>query len=207
MDVKNATIVAIDDGGRRVASHTVLAPGLPAALVLVVDSPSPASGTGAALYLDGEDIALVRASVVDENGVLVTYQPFNVTFSVLSGPGRLAGIGNGDPASHQAQRGTVAATFAGLARALVQVSVDCTSDHRDLMAQVDVDGGKRTVIVPPGQPCPTADPIVLLATAPGLVNATVSIRVSGSPGDHPFAVAAATGTALTGYTYLRDFAG
>ncbi len=207
MDVKNATLVALDDSGRAVASHTVLAPsGPPASLTLTLDVPSASTGTGGALYLDGKDTAMVRASVVDANGVLVSWQAVNVTFAVVGGPGRVLGVGNGDPAAHQDQSGAVAVTFAGLARGLVQVSVDCTSDNRDLMAEVDVEGGRRTVIVPPGGACP-AGPITLLATAPGLVGANITISVSGDPADHPFAVASATGPALTGYTYLAEFEG
>jgi hypothetical protein len=43
--------------------------GAPAAIVLSLDAPSLATGTGSAVYLDGEDVAAVRATVVDTNGV------------------------------------------------------------------------------------------------------------------------------------------
>merc|ERR1712054_500782 len=97
------------------------------------------TGTGNKLLLDGHDAALLRASVVDSNGRLVVDAIEIVTFEVVSGPGRVLGIGNGDPALHRHQAGTTTETYGGLARAIVQASVDCVSDDLDTVALVDAD--------------------------------------------------------------------
>lgn len=206
---RNATLVARDSSGRSIASHTVLAPGAPAALSLTLDAPSPLTGTGSAVLLDGEDVALARVSLVDSTGVLVSTVVVNVTLSVVSGPGRLLGIGNGDPGNHQPQQGSVVATYLGLARAIVQVAVDCTSSNRDLIAMVDVDGNQRTTVIPPGGSCPTS-PIILQAAAAGYAPVTLAIPVSGNvAADSVLAVAASSAGLLMpqGYPYMDNFSG
>ena len=56
--------------------------GEPAKLVPIVDIPSPATGTGRALLLDGLDCGLVRFAVIDKNGDLVTSDSVRVGFEV-----------------------------------------------------------------------------------------------------------------------------
>ena len=53
------------DGVTILATTSRASFGAPAGLRLSLDVPSPATGTGGALYLDGQDVALVRAEVVD----------------------------------------------------------------------------------------------------------------------------------------------
>ncbi len=47
-----------------------------------------------------QDVALLRATVVDAAGVLCSSCTNNVTFTVTSGPGLVWGTGNGDPSNH-----------------------------------------------------------------------------------------------------------
>jgi hypothetical protein len=206
---KNATAVARDAGGAVVGAHTVLAPRsavAPAALALTVDVPSPATGTGARLLLDGGDVALLRAALLDgAGGALVSGAPANVTFSIVSGPGRIAGVGAGDPTAHEQPNGATVATFGGLARALVAVTVDCVSPGRDIINAVDGARGQTTV-VPEGAPCPTAD-IVVAVDAPGLPRATVAISVSGDAEADGVRAAAAAGINTAAIGYLASFVG
>ncbi|MGH9735366.1 MAG: glycoside hydrolase family 2 TIM barrel-domain containing protein [Candidatus Acidiferrales bacterium] len=78
----------------------------------------------AAISADGEDVSVVATEIVDRNGRVVPVAMNDVTFQ-LSGPGRLIGVGNGDPSSHepdkpgsftQAKR----SAFNGLCMAFVQ---------------------------------------------------------------------------------------
>ena len=204
----NATLIALDADGTPRARHTVLLPadtGV-AALALALVIPSLASGTGTTLYLDGQDVGLVAARTVDARGVLVSTAPTNITWAVVAGPGRIAGIGAGDPRSHEQPNGNVVATFGGLAHAIVQVALDCTSLSRARMLAIDLDGGARTQVLPPGTPCPAGALLTISASAPGLPTATINIALSGEPQDAPLAAAIA-GFESGATAYLADFEG
>lgn len=201
--IRNITMQSLDTDGAVVGSHTVLGAEAAAAIQLTLDVPSPATGTGAALVLDGHDGALVRAAVVDVHGVLVSQSVAPITFSVVSGPGRLTGVGNGNNTCHTTPTSDSIPVYAGLARGVFQVTIDCTSAQRELLVSVDVDQAGVTVLT---GPCPTnITTIIVRATSPGLSSATLAIPISGSPErDTPLAVA---GRPLTNYTYLASFVG
>lgn len=52
---------------------------------------------------DGEDVSVITVEVTDNHGVPVPYDSTTIGFS-LEGTGRIIGVGNGDPASHEADR-------------------------------------------------------------------------------------------------------
>jgi beta-galactosidase len=103
--------------GREVSRAVVETTGPPARLVLEADRPEVAA--------DRNDVSVVRVSVVDERGREVPTAGDEVTFE-LNGPGRIIGVGNGDPSSHEADQFLDAATqphrrlFNGLAQVIVQ---------------------------------------------------------------------------------------
>jgi beta-galactosidase len=55
------------------------------------------------LLADGSDVAVARVSALDVEGREVPTADAKVTFRV-SGPGRVLGVGNGDPSSHEPDR-------------------------------------------------------------------------------------------------------
>lgn len=118
---KNITLLALDASGTVVASHTLLAPSGTSELAASVDVPSNTTGTGSVLLLDGADTGIVRITLVDSAGSVITTIPTNVSFEVVSGPGRVLGVGSGDPAAHTPQQGRTCGTFAGTVKALIQV--------------------------------------------------------------------------------------
>jgi beta-galactosidase len=73
------------------------------------------------LAADGEDVAVVEVRVVDTAGRVVPSADDTITFQV-TGSGRLIGLGNGDPSSHEADKGTVRRAFNGLCVAILQAS-------------------------------------------------------------------------------------
>jgi beta-galactosidase len=79
-------------GGREVAAARVETTGAPAALRLTPARP--------ALDADGNDCAVVDVAVVDRRGRVVPTAGNRVAFE-LTGAGRLAGVGNGDPSCHE----------------------------------------------------------------------------------------------------------
>ena len=68
---------------------------------------------------DGEDVAMFAVAVQDAQGREVPVADNEVTFQI-SGPGRLIGVGNGDPTDHAPDKGTSRRAFSGLCMALVQ---------------------------------------------------------------------------------------
>ena len=174
------TASAMDSQKQVKATHTVETAGAAAKVVLNLDVPNTATGTGTSLVLDGQDAGMVSASIVDANGNVVPSSSHNVSFSIVSGPGRIIGVGNGDPMCHEPNKATWRSAYHGLARVIVQTTenVAFSSHHRKRMMQIDRDGGIRTLIIPPGDASPRADAIVVQATVEGLGNPTISIPVS-----------------------------
>jgi hypothetical protein len=183
--------------GAALAAHTQLAAGAPAAILLSLDAPSVATGTGSALLLDGHDAALVRASVVDAAGLVVSHADNVVTFAVQSGPGRVIGVHNGDAKSHEPQVATSRHAYHGLARAAVKVTVDGASaaaaDLRLLATKVEVRSkrGAGTAVLGEGESADYTS-IIVTATSPGLETGSVLIPVSTDASHGVLAVAEAS---------------
>lgn len=98
-------------GGRQVLSMRRETTGAPARVVLEADRRT--------IDADGEDVAVISARVVDARGRTVPTAMHALTFRV-TGTGRLLGVGNGDPSSHESDRGPVRRAFNGLCCAIVQ---------------------------------------------------------------------------------------
>ena len=99
--------------GQPVVSDARVTAGAPARLVVSPDR--------SAIAADGEDVSVVEVRVVDADGRLVPVADNEITF-VISGRGRLIGLGNGDPSDHDPDKGTVRRAFNGLCSAIVQAS-------------------------------------------------------------------------------------
>jgi beta-galactosidase len=97
--------------GRVVLTSKRETTGPPAKLLLEPDRQS--------IKADGEDVAIVTVKVGDAAGRLVPDAARQVVFQV-AGPGRLIGVGNGDPSCLEADKGDRRTTFNGLCMALVQ---------------------------------------------------------------------------------------
>ncbi len=70
---------------------------------------------------DGEDVVVVEVQVLDSDGRLVPTADNEVAFEV-SGSGRLIGVGNGDPSSHDSDKASTRHAFNGLCAAIVQAT-------------------------------------------------------------------------------------
>ncbi len=98
-------------GGRQVMTAKRETTGKPARIVLQPDR--------AKINADGEDVSVVAVSVVDSQGRVVPVAHNLISFQV-SGAGRLIGVGNGDPSSHEADKASQRHAFNGLCVAIVQ---------------------------------------------------------------------------------------
>ncbi len=103
--------------------------GAPARIVLQTDRPG--------ITADSEDVAVITVTVVDANGRTVPVADNEISFAV-TGDGRLLGVGNGDPSSHEADNGAVRRAFNGFCCAIVQstdragaIRVDATAPGLD----------------------------------------------------------------------------
>lgn len=185
----NITVIARDLLGSPVAVDTRWTCGVAAALVLSIDAPSPLSGTGSKLLLDGQDAALVRGSVVDNAGHVVHDAAHAITFSIVSGPGRINGLHNGNVANHARNDATTLPAYHGLVRAVVSVTsvAGLPRAVRELLASIDIAADLD------GLDGEAADSIVVEATAAGIPgSARIEIPLSRDPAtDGVLAVAAA----------------
>ena len=84
-----------------------------ARIVLHPDRPS--------ISADGEDVSMVTAEIVDAQGRQVSIADNDVAFQI-TGRGRLLGVGNGDPSSHEPDKLERRRAFNGLCMAIVQSS-------------------------------------------------------------------------------------
>jgi beta-galactosidase len=90
--------------------------GAPAKIVLLPDRKKIAA--------DGEDVAVATAQVADLQGRVVPMASSQISFKI-AGPGRLIGVGNGDPSCHEPDNpaqpnAATRSAFNGLCMALVQ---------------------------------------------------------------------------------------
>ncbi len=78
--------------GKEVITEKVETTGEPAAVRLIPDRSS--------IKADGRDVSVITVQVEDDKGRVVPVADNEITFN-LKGPGRILGVGNGDPASHE----------------------------------------------------------------------------------------------------------
>jgi beta-galactosidase len=93
-------------GGRVVAENKVETTGAPRAVHLTPDR--------ADLNADGRDVALVTVSISDPQGRIVPTALNKVSFEV-EGAGKIIGVGNGDPSSHEPDTYVATSTFRTIA--------------------------------------------------------------------------------------------
>jgi beta-galactosidase len=105
-------------GNVAVATEKVETTGAPARLVLAADRPT--------IDANGEDVSVLTVAVNDSDGRPVPTANNHVQFEI-SGSGKIIGVGNGDPASHEADKASQRSLFNGLAQVIVQSTRDAGS--------------------------------------------------------------------------------
>ena len=97
--------------GKEVARYSVETTGEPVALRLTPDRKT--------LTGDGNDALPVTVEALDASGRPVPTANLPVEFEI-SGPGAIIGLGNGDPTSHEPEKGNQRSLFNGFAQVIVQ---------------------------------------------------------------------------------------
>jgi beta-galactosidase len=98
-------------GGNIIATDEVATAGKPAKLALSVDRPK--------INADGQDLAYVTVKVLDEHGI-VCPDANNLLKFELTGPGKIAGVGNGDATCHEDFQASQRSASHGLCLAVLQ---------------------------------------------------------------------------------------
>jgi beta-galactosidase len=106
-----------------------------------------------AIAADGEDVSVLEVHVLDSKGRLVPTADNKITFRV-SGPGKIIGVGNGDPSSHEADKGTVRRAFNGLCMAVVQ-SLKQAGEIRARASSLGIEAATVSIRSQAGRPRPS----------------------------------------------------
>jgi beta-galactosidase len=112
-------------GGKETLTSKVETTGQPAAVEL-----APHRATLAA---DGHDVAVITVRVADANGRMVPTAGNAISFDI-TGPGKIIGVGNGDPASHEPDQfiGPSSKWSRSLFNGLAQVIVQTTNEPGEI---------------------------------------------------------------------------
>jgi beta-galactosidase len=143
-------------GGVEVARDRVETSGPPARLVLTPDRPELAG--------DGLDAVPVTVSAVDAQGRPVAIAQDHVRFEV-EGAGRLIGVGNGDPNSHEPDKASERSLYNGLAQLIVQGNrggAGTVSLRASAPGLQDARAELRLRAVPAAPAVPPAEPVTFL---------------------------------------------
>lgn len=97
--------------GEEVATKTIQTAGEPAKIKLIADRQQ--------IDADGKDLSFITVKVLDDQGVLVPNASSRVAFEVV-GEGKLVGVDNGNPVSHESFTASKREAFHGLALAIIQ---------------------------------------------------------------------------------------
>ena len=97
--------------GKEICRQTLTTPGVPAELKITADR--------SIITANGEDIAFLRADVVDSCGNIIPDAAEDLEITV-TGAGKLAGVCSGDPSSHEREDASTIRTFSGAALVIIQ---------------------------------------------------------------------------------------
>jgi beta-galactosidase len=92
---------------------------------------------------DGEDVAVLKAEVLDNEGRTVPTASNLIAFKV-SGEGVLIGVGNGDPNCQESDKESKRSLFNGLAQAIVQ----STKHAGEIRIEAVKKGSERSELTP-----------------------------------------------------------
>jgi beta-galactosidase len=126
--------------GREVARFSVETTGEPVALRLTPDRK--------ALDADGQDAVPVTVEAIDAKGRPVPTANLPVEFEI-SGPGANIGVGNGDPNSHDPEKGNKVKIYNGLAQIIVQ----STKEAGEIKLTASAGGLTPAALTLKTQPC------------------------------------------------------
>jgi len=135
------------NGGKEILREQIETTGMPTAVQLAPNH--------AALKADGEDVSVITVSIADAQGRLVPDAASKIHFE-LDGPGKILGVGNGDPSSHEPDvflptENSAPAWQRSLFSGLAQVIVQSTKDPGEIRLTARADGLTPVTLTIPSQ--------------------------------------------------------
>ncbi len=137
--------------GKEILTTKVETTGQPAAIQLVPNR--------ATLQADGEDVSVITVQVTDAQGRAVPTADNRIIFE-LTGPGKIIGVGNGDPASHEPDQFISSSETPSpvwqrsLFNGLAQVIVQSTKEAGEIKLTARADGLTPVTAVVQAKACP-----------------------------------------------------
>ena len=120
---------------------------------IILEKRIESSGDAAAIQLipersilkaDGEDVSVIAVETEDVKGMIAPYDSSEISFS-LDGPGKIIGVGNGDPSSHEPDRFFETVKTAKIEN-LKELSVNNLNDRPEVAPGIDDSAWKRALI-------------------------------------------------------------
>jgi beta-galactosidase len=147
---KPGTIEAIgfDKAGKEVSRFKAETTGQPVRLQLIADR--------SAINGDGHDAIPITVQALDAKGRAVPTANIPVEFEI-SGAGSIIGLGNGNPNSHEAEKGTKRKLFNGLAQVIVQSNFDSKGSIILMAKSAGLKSTQITIPVNEVVPIPSVD--------------------------------------------------
>jgi len=135
------------NGGKEILREQIETTGMPTAVQLAPNH--------AALKADGEDVSVITVSIADAQGRLVPDAASKIHFE-LDGPGKILGVGNGDPSSHEPDVFLPTENSApdwqrSLFSGLAQIIVQSTKDPGEIRLTARADGLTPVTLTIPSQ--------------------------------------------------------
>jgi beta-galactosidase len=135
----------------------------------ILSARTETTGEAAAVHLradrnvikaDGEDVSVVTVRVVDAGGLTVPTAGNQIDFT-LDGPGRIIGVGNGDPSSHEPDRFIETIKTVKIEN-LKELAVPSLDNRPEVAAGFDDSGWKTAFGNRPGDWRVYADPLIVV---------------------------------------------
>ena len=134
-----------DDAGKVIAETKVETTGDATQIQLTPDRKT--------INASGEDVAVFTVAGLDAQGRLVPLAQNTINF-VIEGPGKIIGVGNGNPTCHEPDKSADGAPWSrSLFNGLAQITVQSTRDAGEFKLTATCDGLKSATVVVPTRPC------------------------------------------------------
>jgi len=137
-------------GGKEVLTDKVETTGPPVVVQLTPDRTT--------LAADGTDVAVFTVQVADAKRRMVPTADSAISFTI-TGPGKIIGVGNGDPSSHEPDKGNKRSLFNGLAQVIVQSQRGGSGAVVLQATAAGLKAAEATITVTPAPPAPSV-PVV-----------------------------------------------